>query len=415
MMKSRSIVNTIMNNSKKYLAIGIFILVFILIILSLLQSLTAPKNTSPNSPFPTSVSTNQYSGGSTRTRNSSSSINQNNNSSSTTEGASSVIFNSVDLNDERALLQMNELKKKLPLETNDFILKYSPNLDKLVVTRKTPSADQAFSSFATGKNYPLLVDNPKTTIISDKTMEEVQTPYATKSPEQQLGTIITLFNLLLQPPVINTPAPTLEPTIIPTVIPTPSSSQSQSSQSSINLSSSGSNQNGYVYYSQCQGSYDDYPLAAGCNVCQAGCGPVTVSMILSSYIDQKYTPPEVVEIYKSNGWAACGTGLSYAKSVLTSRGVKTSDYIVPYSGYEYSVEEVRDDFKSYLDSGWTIFVLAWFRPNQGGGHYFWVTGIDENGNVLAYDPYYGAGQSPPINENVRYPLPKYAAAFAVKK
>ncbi|MBI4973393.1 C39 family peptidase [Candidatus Roizmanbacteria bacterium] len=394
-----------MNNSKKYLAVGVFILVFILIILSLLQSLTAPKNIPPNSPFPTSVSTNQYSGGSTRTRGSSSSINQGNNSS--------VVSNSVDLTDERATSQMNELKKKLPLETNDFILKYSPNLDKLVVTRKTPSADQAFSSFATGKNYPLLVDNPKTTIISDKTMEQVQTPYATKSPEQQLGTIVTLFNLLLQPPVINTPVPTLIPTLIPTA--TPILSSSQSSQSSINLSSSGSNQNGYVYYSQCQGSYDSYPLAEGCNVCQAGCGPVTVSMILSSYIDQKYTPPEVVEIYKSNGWAACGTGLSYAKSVLTSRGVKTSDYILPYSGIEYSIEEVRGDFKSYLDNGWTIFVLAWFREGKGGGHYFWVTGLDENGNVLAYDPYYGASQSPPINENVRYPFPKYAAAFAVKK
>lgn len=402
-----------MDNSKKYLAIGVFVLVFVLIVLSLLQSLTAPKNTSPGTPFPTAVSTNRYSGGSSRTGNASSSINQNINSSSATEGTSSVVSSSVDVADERAFLQMNELKKKLPFETADFILKYAPNLDKLVVTRKTPSADQAFSSFAKGKSYPLLVDNPKTTIISDKTMEEVQTPYATKSPEQQLGTIVTLFNLLLQPPVLNTPIPP-SPTPIPTI--TQSSSSSQPSQSSINPSPSGSsNQNGYVYYSQCQGSYDNYPLATGCNVCQAGCGPVTVSMILSSYIDQKYTPPEVVEIYKSNGWAACGTGLSYAKSVLSSRGIKTTDYIVPYSGYEYSIDEVRDDFKSYLDDGWTIFVLAWFRPGNGGGHYFWITDIDQNGNVMAYDPYYGAGQSAPINENVRYPFPKYAGAFAVRK
>lgn len=402
-----------MNNSKKYLAIGVFVLIFILIVLSLLQSLTAPKNISPDTPFPTAISTNRYSGGTSRTGNASNLTNQSVDEPRSNGGASSVITNPAELVDQKAFSQMNELKKKLPVETDDFILKYAPNLDKLIVTRKTPSADQAFSSFAKGKSYSLLVDNPKTTIISDKTMEQVQTPYATKSPEQQLGTIITLFNLLLQPPVINTPAPTLIPTVIPTLLPsiTPSSTQS-----STNPSSSGSSsQDGYVYYSQCQGSYDDYPLAPGCDVCQAGCGPVTVSMILSSYIDQKYTPPEVVEIYKSNGWAACGTGLSYAKSVLTSRGVKTSDYIVPFSGYEYSIEEVRDDFKSYLDNGWTIFVLAWFKPNQGYGHYFWVTGIDENGNVLAYDPYYGAGQSAPINQNVRYPLPKYAAAFAVKK
>src|SRR3989338_2863959 len=218
-----------MNNSKKYLAIGVFILIFILIILSLLQSLTAPKNSSPTSPFPTSVSTNQYSGGSSRSGSTSSSANQNINNSQPNGGTSSI--------DERAYLQMNELKKKLPIETNDFILEYSPNLDKLVVTRKTPSADQAFSSFAKGKSYPLLVDNPKTTIISDKTMEEVQTPYATKSPEQQLGTIVTLFNLLLQPPVLNTPFPP-SPTLIPTVI--QSSSSSQSSQSSSSQSSSGS-------------------------------------------------------------------------------------------------------------------------------------------------------------------------------
>lgn len=396
-----------------------FVLFFVLILLSLLQSLTAPKKSSPGTPFPTSVSTNRYSGGTSRAESALNSINQDLNSSSFIGDSSANNLSATGLADQRAIAQMKELKKKLPVETEDFVLKYAPNLDRLVVTRKTPSADQAFSSFAKGKNYPLLIDNPKTTIISDKTMEEVQTPYATRSPEQQLGTIVTFFNLLLQPPVINTPVPTAVPTTVPTQSPAQPSAAPTSSQSllpSIIPSSSGSSsQDGYVYYSQCQGQYDSYPLAAGCNVCDAGCGPVTVSMILSSYIDKKYTPPEVVEIYKDNGWAACGTGLSYAKSVLTSRGVKTSDYIVPYSGYEYGIEEVRDDFKSYLNNGWTIFVLAWFRPSQGGGHYFWITDIDQNGNVLAYDPYYGMSQSPPINENVRYPFPKYAAAFAVKK
>jgi hypothetical protein len=137
-------------------------------------------------------------------------------------------------------------------------------------------------------------------------------------------------------------------------------------------------------------------------------------MILSSYVDTKYDPPEVVDIYKSIGGAACGTGMGYAKSVLSSHGVKTSDYIIPYTGQEHSIDEVRDELQEYIDNGWTIFVLAWYKPNQGGGHYFWLTDIDDKGNALAFDPYYGMDQTPPINENVRYPMPKYAAAFGVK-
>ena len=73
-----------------------------------------------------------------------------------------------------------------------------------------------------------------------------------------------------------------------------------------------------------------------------------------------------------------------------------------------------NDITGYIKSGWTIFVLANFKVN-GGGHYFWVTGVTDMGGILAYDPYYGKQQVPPINENRYAPVPYYRYAFAVKK
>ncbi|PIY69434.1 hypothetical protein COY90_00675 [Candidatus Roizmanbacteria bacterium CG_4_10_14_0_8_um_filter_39_9] len=155
-------------------------------------------------------------------------------------------------------------------------------------------------------------------------------------------------------------------------------------------------------------------MAEGCNICQAGCGPTTVAMILSSYVDKKNTPPYVVDIYKDIGAAACGTGLGYAKEVIVSGGAKTSDYILPYTDKQYLASEVASEFRSYIKNGWTIFALASYC-DAGCGHYFWITDVDEKGNILAYDPYYGKNSTPPINENSRNPFPKYLAAFGVKK
>jgi hypothetical protein len=41
--------------------------------------------------------------------------------------------------------------------------------------------------------------------------------------------------------------------------------------------------------------------------------------------------------------------------------------------------------------------------------------VNDSGDILAYDPYYGKQQTPPINENRYTPAPYYRYAFAVKK
>ena len=96
--------------------------------------------------------------------------------------------------------------------------------------------------------------------------------------------------------------------------------------------------------------------------------------------------------------------------MFQSLGLKTTDYLV------FNLEKsdtVVPDLRKYLNAGWTFFTLANFRDN-GGGHFFWITDIDNQGNIFAYDPYYGRYEIP-YNENSRYPYPLYRVAFGVKK
>jgi len=167
---------------------------------------------------------------------------------------------------------------------------------------------------------------------------------------------------------------------------------------------------GLVYYSQCNSGYNSYSLPDGCTICYAGCGPTSVAMLLSSFINKNYTPPKVVDLYKQNN-QSLGCGGSYyssAKLILEKYGLKTTDYIT----YNLTdAHQVAPDFKRYLDAGWVMFVLANFEKT---GHFFIVTAV-KNGEIMAFDPYYGSNQSPPINQNRYYPYPKYRIAFGVKK
>jgi hypothetical protein len=127
-----------------------------------------------------------------------------------------------------------------------------------------------------------------------------------------------------------------------------------------------------VYYSQkdsrwanvklyCQGGETD-------TVYRAGCGETVVSMLLSTYVDSKYTPDVVVNTYFSNGYFCHGTDWAQDLAPLRSNG--------------FAVIPITSDFMdSYLLSGWLIFANV---PN----HYVLIVGIDKNGYII-YDPFYG--------------------------
>lgn len=392
-----------MNNGKKYLIVGVGILFFLLILISILQS----SLKSGGSPAPTGILVPTPVGGG---RNGGYQGRE-------SSGSSSSLAELPDVTKEK---MKNDLIKKLPIETDSFSIAYSPVMDKIVVTRKTPDADGKLSIWASEQGYNDIISDYSDTLIADQTVQELEQVLTvpTKSLEKQSqeqanilkNLVDSLFSISDQ---FNTNADNYVKNEKNSATPTPAPAQQSSSASKNEPKGSG----GYVYYSQCHGQYDNYPLTSTCTVCRAGCGPTTVSMILSSYVDKKYDPPAVVEIYRGLGAAACGTRLDIAKTVLSSHGVKTSDYIIPYTGERRDVKDVENDLREYINNGWTIFVLATYQLRDGswGGHYFWMTDISDSGNVMSYDPYYGMDKTPPINENAYYPSPKYLAAFGVKK
>ncbi len=237
-------------------------------------------------------------------------------------------------------------------------------------------------------------------------MPAVSAQQSTPTPiiyDNSLNTFIDLMNIFLSPGTGNQPQPSLN-------IATPSPSLSQQyNNTAIQQSST------YVYFPQCDGNFDNIKLPNGCNLCQSGCGPTTVAMILSSYVDKKFAPDTVVNLYKQNGfYAGCnGTKINEAMDLLLQNGLKTTDLMV----YDNSApdNDAIGDFKVYIKSGWTIFALARFCPS-GCRHYFWITDVDDKNNVWAYDSFYGRKKlPPPYNENSRYPFPQYRLAFGVRK
>jgi hypothetical protein len=138
-------------------------------------------------------------------------------------------------------------------------------------------------------------------------------------------------------------------------------------------------------------------------------------MILSSYVDKSFIPPKVIGMYKQRGYplGADGSSIDDGKRIVESQGVKTSDYL--FGQKLYTADVAGPLFKRYTDAGWTVFVVANFcELPRGCGHLFWVVSVDANGTIWAYDAAYGQREIP-LNENKKYPWPKYKAAFAVKK
>lgn len=304
------------------------------------------------------------------------------------------------------------IRNSLPYKTKDFTIDYSIQQDKYVVTRKTPLADVKINQWLTENNLEDKINSKNIILINDfaegtrlPTLPSSTTP--TQTPGELLVEFINIFfgsydNINSSSTNLSI-SPSTTPFLSQTVSPTKKPKKPKKENTPVS---------GFVYYPQCDGDYDDYPLPGGCTICYAGCGSTTAAMILASYIDRKYDPENVADIYGQRGYRLDCGGSNYlqAKALFESLGLKTSDFIIYSSGN--IIDEVAKDIRNYIKAGWTVFTLA---NSVYGGHYFWIVDIDSNNNVLAYDPWYGRLTAPPLNENQYYPYPKYRVAFGVKK
>ena len=442
---------------KIYLVIaGAFLILLIIISILLYLGKKSTTNIQKNFPFPTSI--NQQGS------------NQQNNRPLSNTASKTGNDNSRNLSNSPI-----DITTIAPIETEDFKMQYSPQLQKLVVERKTAQAEQKFTEWANQNNYPQLINNPDlvsvvnqgqdpvnqqanpqnnqpslnavsktgngisgniSTIEPVETLDfkaayvpslnkivvEKKTPQAEESFNQwvdqsQLNDVISqneilftdekiiptpsdsihklenkvkdFFQLLDDLSVINNRStPTNSPANYPNLTPFPTYSGNISDK---------------VYYAQC-GSFGSTSLPDGCNLCFAGCGPTTVAMIAASYLNPSYNPKTIVDLYQSNGYLlGCdGSNLSSAYNILQQLGFQTTT-IYDVSGLP--TDEVASQIRNYLDGGWAVF--TWVK-----GHYFWTVDVDSQGNIFAYDP----SHSPvPYNENSYVPNRLYLRIFGVKK
>ncbi|MBI5127421.1 C39 family peptidase [Candidatus Roizmanbacteria bacterium] len=318
----------------------------------------------------------------------------NNNQSSLLTPTTVVVEGNIAVTDR----VINSALPLTPYENEDFSFDYSPDLNQLVVQEKTPQAREKFNQWADENGISDLAGNPEAIVFQGQSGTDTTNNSLAEAAEP----IIEFFNIFLN---LGRGIETTQ---------TPSGTENPSSPDTSTTNNNQPPTTGLAYFAQCDSEYADLPLPDGnCNLCQAGCGPTTVAMIASSYLGSNFNPRTIVNMYKSRGYLLSCAGSTYydAKSILESLGLKTTDYIV--FNFE-TADQVTGDLKKFLNSGWTFFTLANFK-STGGGHYFWITDIDDKGNIWAYDPYYGRLQAPPFNENSRYPFPEYRIAFGVKK
>jgi len=290
-----------------------------------------------------------------------------------------------------------------PVETLDFKAAYVQELGKIVVETKSPQAEVMFNQWIDQSQLNEIINNKNKILFTDEKI--IPTP--SDSIHKLENKVINFFQLMddlnnIGKGTNNNPSPV---TINQTPIP---NNPSQNPSSTLNPPSSN-----YIYYAQCDGPFADVPMNTGCNLCQTGCGPTTAAMVASSYLGSKYDPKTIVDLYRSKGYLLSCSGTRYtdAKLLLQGLGLKTTDFLV----FDLEpADQIVSDLKKYMSSGWTFFALANFR-DEGPGHFFWITDIDSKNNIWAYDAYYGRFVAPPINENSRYPFPKYRIAFGVKK
>lgn len=161
------------------------------------------------------------------------------------------------------------------------------------------------------------------------------------------------------------------------------------------ISLSGSN--GFIYFNQCDPQIKTYPLPNSCNMCQAGCGPVSLAMALSNSDEEKvYDPRDIVNVFKNKSlYLGCnGSSIADFSKIVSHYGFE--------AGGVYYLVDAEDPLKllrKFLDAGWEEIVLFRHCETSNGvcsgwfGHYVYVTEV-KNNSVFALDPYFGSNEGP---------------------
>lgn len=136
-------------------------------------------------------------------------------------------------------------------------------------------------------------------------------------------------------------------------------------------------QNGAVYYSQNAEPWASVDYGGGKNISQAGCGPTSAAMLLSSVTGQTVTPTEAAQYSLKTGHRIIGNGTDWGffSDIGSQYGVnftQTADYNV--------LSDALSQGRPAILSG------KGSAPFTKGGHFVMAVGMDSSGNIIINDP-----------------------------
>ena len=132
---------------------------------------------------------------------------------------------------------------------------------------------------------------------------------------------------------------------------------------------------GKIYYYN-QGDYYDKPYGSYGTIASHGCGPTSLSIVISSFKDEPHDPVEITNyVCETGGCYDSGTAWSHMESTPEHYGLK--------SRQTTSANEVVNA----LGTG-NALVIAIMAPGHftSGGHYIVLTGVTNDGKVTVADP-----------------------------
>lgn len=136
------------------------------------------------------------------------------------------------------------------------------------------------------------------------------------------------------------------------------------------------NLDGVVYFNQTDSRWGGLMYGQSGTIGQAGCGPTSMAMVVSSMTDTYITPEEMSQWSVDNGYRAEGNG-SY-HSLIPAAGIEAG----------LTVKAIRSDKEALIDaleSGKLVVAIMGKGNFTSSGHFIVLRDITEDGKILVAD------------------------------
>lgn len=136
-------------------------------------------------------------------------------------------------------------------------------------------------------------------------------------------------------------------------------------------------------YNQCSGDLTTYPYnyAPGKTICNGGCGPSSMAMLVSVLTGQTVTPIDIVELTSPTGYYP-NSDVGYELTQVVADKYNLEAQKITYSSKQDAYEKI----KKYLNDGYVVHLSGegshpGFSNSNTGGHYIGLVSIDASDKV----------------------------------